>query len=926
MRLHILLSACLFVMSNLVAQVTFSDEVISDGLFSGDKNCIVDMNGDQLDDIVTVISGKVTIFYQQADGSFVSKVIRTTPTASTLWSICAADIDGNGFNDIALGYQEYVSFLYADINGGFYSVDQKQDPVFSQRISFADINNDGHLDAFVCHDESQNLPYRNDGTGHLILDIDLLYTPESLAGNYTSTFVDYDNDGDLDMHMAKCIVWAMPGHEGRDNLLYNNDGNNNYTEVGAGTNMEDNDQSWVSLWEDFDQDGDFDVITFNHEVSNRFMDNQGDGTFVDVSNTTGIPTTALGVREALAADFDNDGHIDILTDNPPNFFYGNGDNTFVAYPSSVPAGAIGDLNDDGFIDVVYRNKVWYNNGNTNHWIRINTIGNQSNRNGIGARVELYGAWGRQTREVRASQSWSTMNTLATHFGIGSATAVDSIVVKWPSGMRSLLVNPPIDQAIVVEESGCPFTTVGITNSGDNYLCLGESRTLTAPSGYNSYAWSDGSQGTSVLVTAAGSYNVTVTDASGCEFISEIIVISGEEQEFSIFSPQGTLFCAGTSLYLEVDTDQDVIWSNGRTEKFIYVFEEGIYSAEVLSDCNQTTSSVSIEVSELVVPPLPIEDFYYIDTSELNNVISIDDGRIVLWWANEFGGTETEFNGNDFFVGDIVSDTTLYVSTFSTLPNGTECYSERFPVNILISPLSTNQILVDGDTFICEDETTTLSAPAGYTYLWTTGEVTQSITVSDSDSYVVTITDDNGGVEVLDAIEISQFVVEAPLVEDVTVAAGTTSVLLGTENQFLLWWDAPSGGNLIHVGDSWLHTNIMGDFTYYLEAERELPNGKICTSERVPLTVFVASGISELALLRNIKVYPNPSAGQFTISMDDISDLEQIMLTDIYGRKVFDQRSSFAKQTAVDLTNVNPGLYLMKIKIGSELYTEKVIVE
>jgi len=616
MRLYYLFFVYVIASSSLIAQVSFSDSVISDGLFSEDKNCVVDMNGDQLDDIVTVRSGKITIFYQQMDGSFTFKVLRSPPTTSTLWSISAADIDANGFNDLALGYQEYVEFLYADINGGSYLTERKPDPVFSQRISFADIDNDSHLDAFVCHDEWQNLPYRNDGTGNLVLDFDLLYTPDSLAGNYTSTFVDYDNDGDMDMHIAKCIGWAMAGHEGRTNLLYNNDGDNNYSEVGVGTNMADNDQSWVSLWEDFDHDGDFDVITFNHEVSNRFMDNQGDGTFADISASTGIPTNALGVREAIAADFNNDGHMDIITDNPPNFFYGNGDNTFVAYPSSVPAGAVGDINNDGFIDIVYRNKVWYNEGNGNHWIRINTIGKQSNKNGIGARVELYGAWGIQTREIRASQSWSTMNTLATHFGIGGATSIDSLVIHWPSGKRTHITDPSIDTAIVIYEDDCSHNQISISNDGDNFICLGETRTLTAPAGYTSYSWSNGVQGFSNEVTASGSYNVTVTDAAGCSYISEVLRLSGEEDEVSIYAPQGTLFCQGTSVYLEVDTEQDVEWSSGQTSKFIYALEAGTYSAQVISDCGQTTSSVSIEVNEFVTTPPPVEDFYLIDTSAM----------------------------------------------------------------------------------------------------------------------------------------------------------------------------------------------------------------------------------------------------------------------------------------------------------------------
>jgi len=522
--MRILLSTLFFISSlQLVCQVSFSPSIFSEGPFVTDQNCAVDMNGDLLDDIVALNSKKLQIYYQQPDGSFTQRSFAMDLKYNADWSICAGDIDGNGYNDLAVGDILGVSFIYANANGSAYTEVAKPDYIFSQRTSFADINNDGHLDAFICHDEDENHPFRNDGSGNLTLDYDLLKTPEDLPGNYTVTWVDYDNDGDLDMHMAKCVQGAGPTDIGRINLLYNNDGQSNYTEVAGIAGLADGDQSWITLFEDYDNDGDFDAITFNHESRNRFMVNNGDGTFSDYAGDTGISANALGAFEALAADFDNDGNVDIITDNPPVIYYGRGDFTFSATATTVPASSLADLNADGFIDVLESNEIYYNEGNSNHWLRVNTIGTMSNRSAI-----------------------------STHFGIGAATNIDSLVVQWPSGHRTVVVNPAIDQALNINESDCPYTSIQLGVESEHLLCVGESLDLVAPAGYDSYEWSTGEITPTISVSNSGSYNVTVTDSDRCTSFSELVQVYSVEGDYEITVPQGTEFCDG-GLMVEGET-------------------------------------------------------------------------------------------------------------------------------------------------------------------------------------------------------------------------------------------------------------------------------------------------------------------------------------------------------------------------------------
>ena len=140
----------------------------------GGQPCVVDMNSDGLDDIVSVSGSNLIIDYQQADGTFSETVYNVGFQNSPSWSISAGDIDKNGYNDLMFGGGSRVSFVYANADGTAYTEDYINDYIFSQRTNLADIDNDGHLDAFACHDVDQSHPYRNDGSGNLSEDQSLL--------------------------------------------------------------------------------------------------------------------------------------------------------------------------------------------------------------------------------------------------------------------------------------------------------------------------------------------------------------------------------------------------------------------------------------------------------------------------------------------------------------------------------------------------------------------------------------------------------------------------------------------------------------------------------------------------------------------------------------------------------------------------------
>ncbi|MBQ0768493.1 MAG: VCBS repeat-containing protein [Bizionia sp.] len=433
------------------------------------RNCVVDMNGDFLDDVVAISETNININFQQASGGFTVQNFTTT-NADFLpsWSIAAGDIDDNGYNDLMYGAGSGVTFMKANNDGTGYLETSGPEYVFSQRTNFVDINNDGHLDAFVCHDVGPNQFYLNDGNGNLSHNQGGLGDSPS-GGNYASLWTDYDNDGDVDLFISKCNGGGASA-SARYNQLHQNDGFGNFTDVSVAAGLYDPIQTWSSAWGDFDNDGWMDIFvgasTFV-DGAHKLMHNNQDGTFTDITSGSGIDTfTDTGI-EHITHDFNNDGYLDIFSAGN-KILINNQDLTFTEIDVYFSVGAVGDLNNDGFLDVFNSNGNWYRNeGNSNNWIKINTQGDVnnpsgSNLNGIGARVEVQSALGTQIREVRSGDGFRHMSSLTTHFGLGSDTAITQIKVTWPSGLVDVLVNPAINTTITLAE-GATLSVDEFTN-------------------------------------------------------------------------------------------------------------------------------------------------------------------------------------------------------------------------------------------------------------------------------------------------------------------------------------------------------------------------------------------------------------------------------------------------------------------------------
>ena len=437
-----------------VTPITYTTQSVST-INSQFNLCVVDMNGDHIDDIAGVSANNLRVNYQGAGGTFTVTDYPITGTSQMPgWSMAAGDYNRDGQTDVILGSGSGLSIWKS--TGTSYTNITPGDYIFCQRTNFADLNNDGNLDIFSCHDIAPNCYYLNGGgTTNPLTFYQSTVTPGAMnfgtiGGNYSTLFTDFDNDGDADVFISKC---SGPPCE-----LHRNDGNGVYTDISAiaGINVTPI-QTWSSAIGDFDNDGDMDIIITASSGLHKYFRNNLDTSnnteeaFTNITTGSGWDTNTSTNIDNVTYDFDNDGFLDVLGGGN-KIMFNQHNSTFapVSY-SGIAVGAIGDLNNDGFLDILNGSTIRYAVPNTNKWLKVALQGIQSNSNGIGARVEIHGAWGIQIRDIRSGEGFKYMSSLNAHFGIGQATTIDQVVIKWPSGIIDTYNNVTPNQTLLVVE-------------------------------------------------------------------------------------------------------------------------------------------------------------------------------------------------------------------------------------------------------------------------------------------------------------------------------------------------------------------------------------------------------------------------------------------------------------------------------------------
>jgi hypothetical protein len=432
---------------------TFTDVTESSGLdpdLYGIAVTAADYDNDGFIDLLVTGYGKTILYHNDGNGHFTDVTAKAGIKVDG-WAISSTwlDYDKDGCTDLFVG--RYVKFdpkyhaYYApdgypgpldyagdtnklyhnNCNGTFTDVTDKSGiGAYVGRtmgVTAADFDNDGWDDIYVSNDRTENFLFHNkhDGTFEEIgSDTGTAYGQN---GESTSSmgpvFVDIEGRGLLDL-------WVT---DGRYNRLLLNTGKMSFEDLGATNGVSQaNAQyaSWGTGVYDFDNDGLLDILIFHGALVQQISEEHtlfrgiGDGKFVDVSPDAGpVLSTRTTARGACFADYENNGKVDAFV---------------------VNLGSKGTL---------LRNV----STNTGHWIAINLKGTKSNRDGIGAKVEVFAAGKRQTAERVAGSGYLSQNDERLHFGLGAAATVDKLIVHWPSGREQSLENLTVDRVLTVEE-------------------------------------------------------------------------------------------------------------------------------------------------------------------------------------------------------------------------------------------------------------------------------------------------------------------------------------------------------------------------------------------------------------------------------------------------------------------------------------------
>jgi hypothetical protein len=434
---------------------------------------------------------------------------------------------------------------------------------YSMGAAAGDYDNDGWTDLYVTGYGS-NILYRNRGDG----SFEDVTKRAGVGGSGWSTsagWLDYDRDGRLDLFVARYMEWDFqrgslycgdprPGFraychpdnfKGASNLLFHQKADGTFEDVSARSKIYDPEGKGLGVaFADFDSDGWTDVFVANDSIRQSLYRNRGDGTFEDVAlmagagfDENGKTFAGMGVD---AADYDSDGHMDVIITALSNetypLFHNNGDGSFTyatgtsavgqitllytgwgtrfidadndgwrdifvaqghvldtiekthsylkyrqapllmrntgkgfvnvsatagqAFSAGLSArgAAFGDLDNDGDTDVVLAvldgtPVVLRNDGTRNHWLGVRLAGAKSNRQGTGARVVIVDGTGRsQVMEASAAGSYLSSNDKRLLFGLGAATGVSYLEVRWPGNRTQRINNPQIDRYLTINES------------------------------------------------------------------------------------------------------------------------------------------------------------------------------------------------------------------------------------------------------------------------------------------------------------------------------------------------------------------------------------------------------------------------------------------------------------------------------------------
>ncbi|MCX6146996.1 MAG: CRTAC1 family protein [Candidatus Kapabacteria bacterium] len=458
------------------------------------------------------------LFHNNGDGTFEElglKIGLKDGNALASQGVAIADINNDGFDDIYVScFTGGGDILYRNNgNGTFTDISEKSGILkhkkWSTSVTFGDFNLDGFLDIFVATyaTNTQNITYQKN-----ILwmnNKDETFTEKTdeygIHGKgYSLSVVSTDTDGDNDMDI---MVANDFGYIAWPDVLYRNDyPSATFSDISKEAGFDAAINGMGIGVGDFDEDGDLDYYVTNIG-KNLLYRNDGHNNFVNVAPKAGVEHGFVNSQKTTSwspifFDYDNDTHLDLYFtsgyvgepnssfEDPNKLYHSNGDGTFKDVSekydmedlSKSRGSIVGDIDNDGLLDLfvvnlesdfettnhcrLYKNKF---KSAKNNWFKVKTQGTKSNRNGIGAKVFLFAGGTKYIREIDGGSGHMSHNSQIAHWGLGKIKKIDSITVIWPGGLNEKFGFFAPNQLLTIVEK----TKIFVTNVCNYEICSGE---------------------------------------------------------------------------------------------------------------------------------------------------------------------------------------------------------------------------------------------------------------------------------------------------------------------------------------------------------------------------------------------------------------------------------------------------------------------
>lgn len=487
------------------------------GGFLGTGVSFVDFNNDGYDDVTLGHHQGDIRFYQGNGEGFTEVFFNIDNGVNETKGIAWVDLDNDSDLDFFITNRLGPNKVWINDNMTFIDVSaicgiDQSNNTRSYGMSFADYNNDGYVDFYICNyhtwiDATENELYHNNGDGTFTETTEFAGVGNGFQQSFQSTFIDINNDGFQDLHVINDRVEMH-------NAFYINNGDGTFSNKANLMGVDIGIYAMSSSFGDFDRDGDMDLYVTNGLDGNVLFENQflgpnGIPMFIDVTLMNGVGEYEL-CWAAEWIDFDNDIFLDlfvasginlysdypVILDNFPEVpnsvyendggaFYDDGTN-LTQWPNHTFAVAQGDFNNDGFPDLVSHKLGTYaqmlrGTPSNNNWIKIKLKGTTSNSFGIGSKITLncIDAIGNPisiSDVVISGENYMGQNSYWQNFGLKDITQVESITIDWSGGEEEEFFGPfDSNQHLLLIEGGEeggeePVVEIGCTYPGAcNYI-------------------------------------------------------------------------------------------------------------------------------------------------------------------------------------------------------------------------------------------------------------------------------------------------------------------------------------------------------------------------------------------------------------------------------------------------------------------------